>query len=49
VPGKQKRNGQSRRYRERVRNRKPAAGAIILKIEGKTYRTPLVKGEDNPT
>jgi len=23
-------------------------GAIILKIKGKTYRTPLVKGEDNP-
>jgi DNA replication protein DnaC len=23
-------------------------GAIILKIKGKTYRTPLVKTEDNP-
>ena len=23
-------------------------GAIILKIKGKTYRTPLVKSEDNP-
>jgi DNA replication protein DnaC len=22
--------------------------AIILKIKGKTYRAPLVKGEDNP-
>jgi len=24
-------------------------GAIILKIKGKTYRTPLVKSEENPT
>jgi hypothetical protein len=23
-------------------------GAIILKIKGKTYRTPLVKSGDNP-
>jgi hypothetical protein len=23
-------------------------GAIILKVKGKTYRTPLVKSEDNP-
>jgi hypothetical protein len=27
--GKQKRNGQSRRYRERVRNRKPPAGEAV--------------------
>src|SRR5450631_3680443 len=29
APGKQKRNGQSRRYRERVRNRKPPAEEAV--------------------
>jgi hypothetical protein len=29
VPGKQQRNGQSRRYRERVRNRKPPAEEAV--------------------
>jgi len=46
--GKQKRNGQSRRYRERVRSRKPPAGEAVADaarvITKDFFSTPVVTG-----